>query len=132
MWYSIKKALTNLVSRPQTIDYPATPIPKPHGYRGLIEYGEEHCIYCLKCENACPPSAILFTPTDTPTGNPKNKKSLLYEYNPHLCIYCGECVRACPKPDEALWQSEKKPQIGVKSDRVNERWFEVEGRKDSK
>ncbi len=131
MWYSVKKAFTNLLSPPQTIDYPATPIKRVERYRGLIEYGEEHCIYCLKCEKACPPGAILFTHTDTPTENPKNKKSLAYDYNPHLCIYCGECVRACPKPNEALWQSEKKPGIGVKEDRVNERWFEVEGRKGS-
>jgi len=53
-------------------------------------------------------------------------------YNPFLCIYCGECVRACPKPDEALWQSEEKPQIGVKEDKVNDDWFAVEGRKNTK
>jgi NADH-quinone oxidoreductase subunit I len=126
---SIKKAFKNLFSKPQTINYPQTPIETTKGYRGLIEYGEEHCIYCLKCEKACPPGSILFKHTDTPTDNPKNKKSLEYLYNPHLCIYCGECVRACPKPEEALWQSERKPWIGVKSDRINDEWFEIEKRK---
>ena len=129
MFKSLGKALTNLFKKPQTIDYPASPIEKPDGYRGLIEYGEEHCIYCLKCEKACPPGAILFVPTDNPSSNEKNKKSQKYEYNPHLCIYCGECVRACPKPNEALWQSEKKPWIGVKADRVNDNWFETEALK---
>jgi len=132
MFSSIKKAFKNLFSKPQTIDYPASPIEKPVSHRGLIEYGEEHCIYCLKCEKACPPEAILFVPTDTPTDNPKNKKSLEYKYNPHLCIYCGECIRACPKPSEALWQSEKKPMIGTKEDRVNDGWFEIEALKKSK
>lgn len=126
MTTSIKKAFVNLFKKPQTIDYPASPIEKPQGSRGLIEYGESECIYCLKCEKACPPQAILFVKTDTPSQNEKNKKSLQYNYNPHLCIYCGECVRACPKPSLALWQSEKKPWIGVKEDGVNEKWFELE------
>ena len=126
MTKSIKKAFKNLFSNPQTIDYPVTPIEPTKGYRGLIEYGEQECIYCLKCEKACPPGSILFTKTENPTSNPKNKKALEYNYNEHLCIYCGECVRACPKPNEALWQSEKKPAIGVKEDRVNDSWFEIE------
>lgn len=123
---SFFKALMNLFKTPQTIDYPATPIKKDKEYRGLIEYGEESCIYCLKCEKACPPGAILFVPVENPSDNEKNKKGLQYFYNPHLCIYCTECVRACPKPDEALWQSNKKPPIGVKEDRVNDEWFELE------
>jgi len=129
MFASVKKAFLNLFTKPQTIPYPQEPITKPSGYRGLIEYGEETCIYCLKCEKACPPGAILFVPTDNPTDNPKNKKSLKYEYNEHLCIYCGECVRECPKPNEALWQSEKKPNIGVSKDNVNSNWFKVEQQK---
>jgi formate hydrogenlyase subunit 6/NADH:ubiquinone oxidoreductase subunit I len=133
MTTSIKKAFVNLFKKPQTIDYPASPIEKPAGNRGLIEYGESECIYCLKCEKACPPQAILFVHSDNPSQNEKNKKSLQYNYNPHLCIYCGECVRACPKPNEALWQSEKKPWIGVKEDRVNDEWFEIEKlKKDTK
>ena len=126
MTSSIKKAFRNLFSKPQTIDYPVTPIEKPIGNRGLIEYGESECIYCLKCEKVCPPGSILFIKTDEPSDNVKNKKGLEYKYNPHLCIYCGECVRACPKPNEALWQSEKKPWIGVKEDKVNDNWFDIE------
>jgi len=126
MFTSFIKALKNLFKKPQTIDYPTTPIVKDKDYRGLIEYGEEECIYCLKCEKACPPGAILFVPVESPPKNEKNKKGLKYHYNPHLCIYCQECVRACPKPDEALWQSNKKPPIGIKDDKVNENWFELE------
>lgn len=129
---SIKKAFLNLFKESQTIKYPFEPIEKPKGHRGLIEYGEEYCIYCLKCEKACPPGAILFIKTDNPSNNIKNKKGLEYNYNSHLCIYCGECVRACPKPNEALWQSEKKPTIGIKEDRVNDGWFEIEEFKKSK
>lgn len=136
MFTSLFKALANLFKKPQTIDYPLTPLVKDKEYRGLIEYGEESCIYCLKCEKACPPGAILFVKTETPSENEKNtcddainkhnKKGLEYNYNPYLCIYCSECVRACPKPDEALWQSNKKPQPALKSDNVNSDWFELE------
>ena len=126
MFSSLLKAFANLFKKPQTIDYPVTPIEKDKEYRGLIEYGEESCIYCLKCEKACPPGAILFIKTDNPSANEKNKKSLLYNYNPYLCIYCAECVRACPKPNEALWQSNVKPSIAIKSDNVNSSWFELE------
>lgn len=132
MFKSITQALQNLFKKPQTLNYPIKPIEKPSGYRGLIEYCEEECIYCLKCEKACPPEAILFVPTDNPTKNEKNKKSLVYKYNEHLCIYCGECVRACPKPNEALWQSEKKQNIAIKEDNVNEKWFTIEALKDKK
>ena len=126
MFTSIIKAFKNLFSKPQTIDYPNTPIEKPKGNRGLIEYSEEDCIYCLKCEKACPPGSILFVPTENPSQNEKNKKGLEYKYNEHLCIFCGECVRACPKPDVALWQSEKKPRIAIKKDKVNDNWFDIE------
>ncbi len=126
MLKSLFKAFINLFSKPQTIDYPLTPIEKDKQYRGLIEYSEEDCIYCLKCEKACPPGAILFVPVENPSENEKNKKALEYNYNPYLCIYCSECVSACPKPDEALWQSNIKAPIGVKSDAVNTRWFGIE------
>jgi len=107
----IKDAFLNLFKKPQTVQYPFEALPRTPNYRGLIEYGEEACIYCLKCEKACPPEAIVFKHTDNPTSNPKNKKSLEYTYDSLLCIYCGECVRACPKPSEALWQSDKKPLV---------------------
>ena len=126
MFTQFKKAFANLFKKPQTLQYPAKVIEKPKDYRGLIEYNEEDCIYCLKCEKACPPGAILFVPTDNPSQNEKNKKSLEYNYNPWLCIYCGECVRACPKPDEALTHSENKPKIATKEDRVNDMWYEME------
>ena len=126
MFDSLLKALKNLFKKPQTIDYPQTPIAKDKEYRGLIEYSQEDCIYCLKCEKACPPDAILFVPSENPPENEKNKKGLQYHYNEYLCIYCGECVRACPKPEEALWQSNKKPSVAKKEDRVNDKWFELE------
>ena len=126
MFKSFIKALDNLLKKPQTINYPKTPIKKDDNYRGLIQYNQEECIYCLKCEKACPSGAILFNKIENPPKNPKNKKNLKYYYNPHLCIYCSECVRACPKPSKALWQTNNKPQIGIKDDKINEDWLKLE------
>lgn len=130
MFTSMIKSFLNLFKKPQTLAYPAGAEEKPASYRGLIEYSEMDCIYCLKCEKACPPKAILFPPVDTPpSDNPKNKKSLIYEYNPWLCIYCGECVRACPLPGEALWQSSKKQNAALADEKVNDNWDLIEARK---
>jgi NADH-quinone oxidoreductase subunit I len=104
------ESLKNLVSEPETIKYPFEPSPEPPGYRGVIEYNEELCIFCDKCENICPPGAIKFVVVDYETG----KKE--YNYNPYLCIYCGACVRECPKAEEGcLVQREyRTPPLGEK------------------
>ena len=115
MLKAIVTAFTNLFKPIHTHNYPAVDIELPKDYRGLIEYSEEDCIFCDKCEKVCPPGAILFYQNED--GSKK------YRYNPWLCIYCGECVRACPKPEEAIWQSEKKQESAVKADGANEEWF---------
>ena len=112
---SMIQALKNLFSKPATHAYPQSPLPLPDQYRGLIEFDENHCIYCDKCEKVCPPRAIVFSQHED--------GSKTYNYNPWLCIYCGECVRACPKPGEALWQSESKPLVALKEKNVNSEWF---------
>jgi|SRR3990167_825423 len=118
MLRSMLEAFKNLFKPVRTIQYPAEDIVLPSGYRGLIEYGIDECIFCDKCEKVCPPGAILFYQHE---GGEKE-----YRYNPWLCIYCGECVRACPKPEEALWQSETKQHSAVKEDGANEGWFVYE------
>lgn len=123
MLKEIKKAFTNLFKPPLTHPYPQKPIEKKDNFRGLIEYNEKECIFCLKCEKVCPPEAILFTPVNEKDKRVKNQK--LYNYNPYLCIYCGECVRACPKPEAALWQSNQKPKLGLIQDNINQNWQKI-------
>lgn len=115
MFKSMLEAFLNLFRPIRTHQYPAEEIVLPSGYRGLIEYGIDECIFCDKCEKVCPPGAILFYQNEDGTKT--------YRYNPWLCIYCGECVRACPKPEEALWQSETKQQSALKEDGANDGWF---------
>lgn len=115
-------AIGNLFKAPATYKYPFEESPVAKEYRGLIEYNKEKCIFCLKCEDVCPPGSILFD-TDVPSGDQT------YYYNPYLCIYCGECVRACPEPghDGALWQEETLIPPADDST-TNDAWFELEKR----
>jgi NADH-quinone oxidoreductase subunit I len=115
---AMKNALSNLLKEPYTCDYPASAISKPKGYRGLIEFNAQHCIWCDKCEKVCPPRAIIFKQFED--GHK------VYNYNPYLCIYCGDCVKACPKTGEALLQSESKGVPGLGKDNLNDKWFEWE------
>lgn len=116
MFNAIFNAIRNLFSPVATMDYPANPTPKAEGYRGLIEYEEEKCIYCMQCEEVCPPNAIVF-------DQDRETQKFTYHYNPYLCIYCTECVRACPDKASALSQSEKLIAPAGKEQEVNERWF---------
>lgn len=106
---------------PATVKYPFEKTYTPANVRGLIGYNEAKCIFCLKCEDVCPPNAIVF---DTNPDDGVQK----YHYNPYLCIYCGECVRACPEPghDGALWQEENVASPGIASQNINESWGKLQ------
>ncbi len=117
MLKALINAFLNLFRPVHTHNYPKEPITLPKDYRGLIEYNAEDCIFCNKCEKACPPQAIVFNQNMDGTQS--------YNYSPYVCIYCGECVRACPKPDEALWQSEKKQECATVEEKVNSSWETV-------
>ncbi len=115
-------SLSNLFKKPVTKRYPFEPTYKPADFRGEIKYNVEECIFCLKCESACPPGAIIFD---------QHVKSGVYKYhyNPYLCIYCGECVRACPKPgcDGSLWQDSTET-LSSTDKTINDEWFALEQR----
>ena len=126
MLASLLHALRNLFKKPATIAYPAAPLDAAPGYRGLVRYNQERCIFCYKCERLCPAGAILFV------GVERTEQPPVRHYNPYLCIYCGECVRNCPKsgPEGALFQSEELPPPATAADRVNQAWFVVEKESD--
>jgi ech hydrogenase subunit F len=106
-------ALGNLVSKPATVKYPFEPTYKPDDYRGLIVHNPDLCIWCRRCEMACPPGSIIFSQTMD------GKQT--YHYNRALCIYCGECVRSCPK-DGAIIQTATPGQPAVKEENINNAW----------
>lgn len=120
MFNAVIESLKNLVSKPNTCSYPAPDSPKKAAnYRGLIIFDEPKCVYCLQCEDVCPPNAILFT------QNIEDGK-YTYNYNPYLCIFCGECVRACPDKAQALSQDETPVTPGIDGIKINDEWVLIE------
>jgi ech hydrogenase subunit F len=109
------KAIGNIFRKPVTTKYPFEKTFLPDDYRGLIGFKEETCIWCRRCEMACPPGAIIFSQAMD------GKQT--YHYNRAVCIFCEECIRSCPKADDgALYQTGVPANCAVKEDNINNGW----------
>lgn len=106
-------ALGNLLKKPVTVKYPFEQTYKPDDYRGLIGFEESLCIWCRRCEAACPPGAIVFS------QDMEGKQT--YHYNRAVCIYCHECVRSCPK-EGAIFQTAEPAHCALKEENINNGW----------
>lgn len=107
------KALGNLFKRPVTVKYPFEKTFLPEDYRGVIGFNESLCIWCRRCESACPPGAIVFS------QDLDGKQH--YYYNRAVCIFCEECIRSCPK-EGALFQTHQPALCALKGDNINNAW----------
>lgn len=63
------------------------------------EEGNNKCIACGLCQQACPNGTIsITTRTVTDEESGKSKKVLAeYHYDLGACMFCQLCVNACPK-----------------------------------
>ena len=93
--------------------YPFEKTYIPDDYRGVIRFDEQLCIWCRRCEMACPPGAIVFS------QDMEGKQT--YHYNRAVCIFCKECVRICPK-EGALIQTNQPAKCAVKAENINNGW----------
>lgn len=107
------KAILNLFKKPVTIKYPFEQTFIPDDYRGMIGFNENLCIWCRRCEMACPPGAIVFSQAMD------GKQT--YHFNRAVCIYCSECVRACPK-EGAIFQTNVPAKCALKEENINNGW----------
>jgi formate hydrogenlyase subunit 6/NADH:ubiquinone oxidoreductase subunit I len=107
------RALGNIFKKPVTTRYPFEKTFIPDDYRGLIAFDESLCIWCRRCEGACPPGAIVFS------QELDGKQT--YHYNRAVCIFCSECVRSCPK-EGALIQTSQPAPCAVKEENINNGW----------
>ena len=80
------KLLSNLFSKPATLDYPATPREYPERTRGHVEFDNSNCILCNICGRKCPTGAIH-----------ADKKARTITIDRMNCIQCNYCVDSCPK-----------------------------------
>lgn len=81
-----KMTLRSLVSKPETIMYPAETRFQPEGLKGRVDNDMSACILCSICEKRCPTGAISVQ---------KQEKTWSIDY--FRCVQCGTCVRECPK-----------------------------------
>ncbi len=103
----------NLAKKPVTTKYPFEPTYIPDDYRGLIGFDAELCIWCRRCEAACPPGATVFSQA--------LDGQQTYHYNRAVCIYCSECVRSCPK-EGAIFQTAEPAPCALKAENINNGW----------
>ena len=93
-----------------TIEYPKEKPDLAPRFRGAPrlrrdpETGEELCIGCLLCEQACPDDCISIVADKRPSGKGKMAKSFIIDYE--RCCFCGLCVDPCPTtPITAIYMS---------------------------
>ncbi len=80
------RILSNLFSRPATLNYPAEPREYPERSRGHVEFDPTNCILCGICSKKCPSHAVSV-----------DKKGRTVSIDRKSCIQCSYCVDSCPK-----------------------------------
>lgn len=90
MFPFLKEALSNLISKPSTVNFPAVNVDAKPNYRGRIAYDPEKCVNCGMCVKVCSPSAITRTFEDVEGG-----QKITYEFDLTSCTFCGTCQDFC-------------------------------------
>lgn len=101
----MKTSMKVFCQKSVTEQYPEnrkTTLHIPERHRAMLtmpvdENGNNHCIACGLCQNACPNGTIHITTEMRENEEGKKKRVLVkYEYNLGSCMFCQLCVNACP------------------------------------
>ena len=86
----LKEALTNLFSKPSTVEFPKVNVDAKPNYRGRIAYDAEKCVNCGMCLKVCGPEAITRTEEDVEGG-----VKITYKFDLTSCTFFGMCQDFC-------------------------------------
>ena len=84
----LKEAITAMIKKPYTSDFPAKPHHPAKRFRGKPEYSNEGCIACTACEQSCPTGTIEYH---------DQGRQRIFSYSHYQCICCAACVKTCPE-----------------------------------
>ena len=85
----IKEALTQLFSKPSTVQYPFEPAPAKPNYRGRIIFHPDKCINCTMCERVCAGQAISHA--SEPCEEGERTARAFYLGTCTVCSHCASC-----------------------------------------
>lgn len=95
--YSVTEFCKGCLARPCQTSCPRDAVTVKKN-KAIID--PEKCINCGKCRNACPYSAIVYTPVPCeevcPVAAIDHNDGISIDINKEKCISCGKCTRACP------------------------------------
>ena len=86
----LREVVSNLISKPATINYPVVSTQVPPGFRGILSFDVNKCLGCGSCARVCPTGTITMVPSE----KTRLKKAPFFELS--KCIFCGSCVDICP------------------------------------
>lgn len=92
MFPFVREAVSNLFSKPSTVEYPfkVKESPAKPGYRGRISYDPEKCVNCGTCIKVCCPGSITREYEDVEGG-----QKITYTFDLTSCTFCATCQDFC-------------------------------------
>ncbi|MEE4194777.1 MAG: 4Fe-4S binding protein [Anaerolineae bacterium] len=79
--------LDALIKKPDTVDYPFSPMELSENYRGAVEINPENCRGCNQCVRDCPALALELIR--------HNRTTYQLIHYPSRCTSCGQCEQVC-------------------------------------
>ena len=114
----LKEAVSNLFSKPSTVEFPKVNVDAKPNYRGRIAYDAEKCVNCSMCIKVCSPEAITRTYEEVEGG-----EKITYKFDLTSCTFCGMCSDFCSKKAIVLTDDYHMVATDIKDLIVSETFF---------